>query len=279
MTNKGVVDEQALQSLFLVKYGSPLAVGWGPRQRLRFDYYTPDDMYEATVASYVEPGCFWLDVGCGRDIFPNNKVLARDLAARCGWLVGVDPSDNIDDNKLLHERAKTTIDQYETIRQFDLITLRMVAEHVTNPKMTVQSLARLLKPGGHLIIYTVNKWSPVSILSAVIPFRLHHRVKATVWQTEEQDTFPVAYLMNTRTQLRKLFSGSGFREASFQYLDDCRASCRFRTLNMVELSVRWLCRKVNIPYPENCLLCIHERVNEAATSGEANGPAQHGHCI
>ena len=42
----------------------------------------PDDVYEATIAKLVEPGCAWIDIGCGRDIFPGNYGLAKELAER-----------------------------------------------------------------------------------------------------------------------------------------------------------------------------------------------------
>jgi hypothetical protein len=50
--------------------------------RLSFGYFTPDDHYEVLVARLVTSGCHWADIGCGRDIFPSNPQLARDLVAR-----------------------------------------------------------------------------------------------------------------------------------------------------------------------------------------------------
>ena len=35
------------------------------------NYYTPDDVYEALVAGLVCTGISWLDVGCGRELFPS----------------------------------------------------------------------------------------------------------------------------------------------------------------------------------------------------------------
>ena len=53
-------------------------MGWGPRMRLAFDYFTPDDQYEAIVAKLVKHGTWWADIGCGRDVFPSNPELAKD---------------------------------------------------------------------------------------------------------------------------------------------------------------------------------------------------------
>ena len=251
--------DQDLHALFARKYGAGPALGRGPRMRLRFHYFTPDDMYEATVARLVTPGCAWLDVGCGRDLLPGNEPLARELAARCGRLTGVDPSDNIEENPLLHERAKVPFEDFQSSQRFDLVTFRMVVEHVERPAAVMEALVRLVKPGGRVVVYTVNKWSPVPVVARVVPFQAHHAFKAFLWRTEERDTFPVAYVMNTRGQLKRLFHGAGFEEMRFSYLDDCRTFARFPILNRAELTLRTLLRKCALPYPENCLLGVYER--------------------
>ena len=88
----------ALPAVLLDKYGPAEAQGWGPRMRAGFGHATPDDWYEASLDALVTPATRWLDVGCGRDLFPSNAATARRLAARCARLVGIDPDDNIDDN-------------------------------------------------------------------------------------------------------------------------------------------------------------------------------------
>lgn len=249
-----------LTALFRMKYGDPAKSGWGPRQRLQFGYFTPDDVYEATVAKLVEPGCAWVDLGCGRDLFPSNVALAKELAGRCRLLVGVDESPNILENELLHDRAQSSIENYRTDRTFDVATLRMVAEHIADPAPAVEAIWRLLRPGGRVVIYTINRWSPVPLISRLVPFQLHHIVKKHIWATQEKDTFPVAYRMNTHKRLRRLFEGKDFREVHFEYLDDCRATCRFRHLNRIELTARKLFRAAGLKYPENCLLGVYEKL-------------------
>ena len=249
-----------LAAVFRAKYGEPGRTGPGPARRLRYDYFTPDDVYEALIAGLVTPGCRWLDVGGGRDVFPDNARLATALAARAGRLVGVDPSANIHENPFAHERVQSFIEDYHADRPFDLLTLRMVAEHIERPEVAVAALARLTAPGGRVVVYTVNKLTPVAAAAWAVPFRFHHAIKWRVWKTEEQDTFPVAYRMNARRDLRRLFRAVGLRECLFAYLDDCRTFARFRVANHVELSARWGLRCLRLPYPENCLLGVYERV-------------------
>src|SRR4051812_25433977 len=166
-----------LAALFALKYGDPATTGPNPRRRHRFDYFLPADVYEATVANAVFPGCDWLDVGGGASPFPDNPRLAAELAARAGRFVGVDPSANVHDNPYTREKHRAFIENYHADAPFDLATLRMVAEHVTDPPAVVAALARLVKPGGRAIVLTVDLWSPITVVSRLTPFGIHHPVK------------------------------------------------------------------------------------------------------
>src|SRR3954454_24343616 len=91
-------SREDLDRLFRLKHGEPTATGWRPQMRHAKGYFTPDDYYEATVERAVKPGCRWLDVGCGRELFPGNPKLAQELAGRCSEAVGVDPDANVGSN-------------------------------------------------------------------------------------------------------------------------------------------------------------------------------------
>lgn len=248
-----------LLRIFDLKYRREPELDWGPAQRLRFDYFNPDDVYEAVLDKLVVGGCRWADIGCGRDIFPSNPELAKELAARTEHLLGIDPSANVLENPFITEAYNGVMEDYPGEQLFDLVTMRMVAEHVERPDSVAARIARMLRPGGLCVVYTPNKWSPVSILARVIPFRFHHGIKAVIWGSEERDTFPVQFRMNTRRSLRNLFLRHGMAECHFRYLDDCRIFNSFRLLNLVELLVCRAFRLLRIAHPENCLLGIYRR--------------------
>ena len=249
----------ALERLFALKYGDPATTGPNPRRRYRHNYFLPSDVYEATVANAVTPGCDWLDVGGGSSPFPDNPKLAAELAARANRFVGVDPSDNVFDNPYTREKRRAFIEDYESPTPFDLATLRMVAEHVTDPDRVIGALSRLVKPGGRVIVFTVDLWSPITVVSRAVPFDLHYPVKKFLWGGEEKDTFPTAYRMNTRADLKKLFARGGFRESEFAWVDDCSALSRFPQLNTLELLARTALRKVALRYPECNLLGVYQK--------------------
>ncbi|HWG41263.1 MAG TPA: class I SAM-dependent methyltransferase [Gemmataceae bacterium] len=260
MTEDFPMKDQDLQELFLLKYSRPNGMGWGPRLRRRFNYYTPDDYYEAMVSKLVQAGCAWADLGCGREIFPDNRTSAQILADRCDILVGVDPDITLEENNLVHQRVRSSIEDFQTDQTFSLVTLRMVAEHIADPDRTLQALSRITRPGGKVVVFTVNQWTPLALLARFIPFRFHHAIKKFIWKTEEKDTFPVAYRMNSRKQLAKLFLKYDFKERYFAYLDDCRTSFRFRLGQLAELSLWRTLKLVGLRYPENCLLGVYERL-------------------
>lgn len=249
-----------LDEVFRLKYGDPDASGWCISLMNRVGYFTPDEIYEALVAKMVRTGQAWLDVGGGRDLFPHNRALAARLAEQSGDVTGIDPDETLSENPFLHHKIKESIENYAGSRTYELVTLRMVAEHIAQPEQAVRALARLTAPGGRVVIYTINLYSPLSWASWLIPFRFHHWIKRFLWGTEEKDTFPVVYKMNTRRRLRRLFEAAGFREHRFDYLSDCRTFARFRSLFHLELFAWRSLRALGLVYPENCLLGVYERV-------------------
>ena len=248
-----------LPEITRLKYGEPRDWGWTPWLRQRYGYVSPDEWYEATVFDLVSETTDWLDVGCGRNIFPFNRATAAVLAQRARLLVGVDPSANVDENTLVHERARCLLEDYRTDRTFDLVTLRMVAEHIERPTEAAAALARLTRPGGQVLIYTVHKYSPAALLAAVTPFSVHVAAKGWLWGVTAQDTFPTTYRLNTHAAMRGHMEAAGFSEVSFQVLDDCRSFAQRERLAALELRLWHGLRRLGLRYPERCLLGLYRR--------------------
>ncbi|MGH7118984.1 MAG: class I SAM-dependent methyltransferase [Acetobacteraceae bacterium] len=249
----------AVREICRLKFDASGFIGWSPRLRQRYGYFTPDEWYEAAMFLLVESGTEWLDVGCGSSPFPFNQALAKLLSSRARTLVGLDPSENIEKNPYLHERVRCPIEEYERKGKFDVISLQMVAEHITDPKSVVAALARLTRSGGFVVVYTVSKWSPASVLAAITPIVVRHAVKRLVWNVAPEDTFPTAYRMNTRGRLGKLFAAEKLIEEGFFYLNDCRTLWRWRFATIRELSAEKAFRSIGLHYPDVCLLGIYRR--------------------
>lgn len=253
------LSQDELLAIYKVKYFRVGEPGWGPRMRLSFNYFLPDDYYEALVAKIVRAGCTWADVGCGRDIFPSNPDLARELCGKAEYVLGVDPDENIKQNRYIHESFLGAIEDCATDRQFDVITLRMVAEHIARPERAIGRISEMLKPGGRLVIYTPHKWTPMAMAASVVPFRFHNALKRILWQTEARDTFPTTYKLNTRRDLALHTAACGLTEMQFLLLDDCSVTNRFRVLNWLELGMRSVLRSQGVGHPERCILAVYEK--------------------
>ena len=126
----------------------------------------------------------------------------------------------------------------------------MVVEHVTHPEQFVAKLGQLVEPGGKAVVYTVSRWAPMTVLSACTPMAVHHFAKKVLWGGEEKDTFPVAYLMNTRARLNGLFTAAGFRELRFYRLDDCRTFANWQATLTLDLMLWKALRTAGIGHPE-----------------------------
>ncbi len=250
-----------LVAIFTQKYGPIENLGWSPALRWRFNYFNPDDVYEAVLAQLVGADTQWLDVGCGRNIFPSNHKLSRELADRAQLLVGVDPDETLNDNPYVHEKVLGTMEDFEDGRAFDLVTMRMVAEHVADPESLMASLTRVTAPGGLVAVYTVFKYSPVPLVTDLVPFSLHNPVKRILWGTEPEDTFPTCFKMNTHAALADVFERNGFTERLFLRLDDCRTFSGFKPLAYLELLARRAFNALGMHYPEYCLLGVYEKTS------------------
>jgi 2-polyprenyl-3-methyl-5-hydroxy-6-metoxy-1,4-benzoquinol methylase len=248
-----------LGRLFERKYEDWDSVGWEPKLRKRFSYFTPDDYYEALVDSLVSKGAVWADIGCGRDIFPSNRGLARELTERASFVLGIDPDPNVRENPFLSQAVECVVDDYVPDRQYDIVTLRMVAEHIEDPQSAVDALSRMLKPGGVAVVYTPHKWAILSILARLTPLSVHHFFKRVLWDTEERDTFPVQFKMNTRRALARRFAQAGFSETHYDLVDDCRVFQHFFALHYIELSLQQLLKTIGLRYPDCCVFAMYRK--------------------
>lgn len=92
-----------------------------------------------------------LDVGCGSGTF-------LQLASSCGWnVIGLDPDAKASASRQDLEVLQGGIERFDgRQREFDVITLKHVIEHVHEPLAVLRRCRELLKPGGRLWLETPN---------------------------------------------------------------------------------------------------------------------------
>ncbi len=182
--------------------------GWQVTQ-LRDRFYEPafKGMYDrllATIVEYAKPTDVILDAGCG-----SGRVFQHRQAGNVRRIVGVDVTNEPADNENLTDAAKGDLRSLPLRDDtFDLIILSHVAEHLSHPEAVFAEMARVLKPGGRLLLLTPNRWHYVTLVARLFPHRLH--VLFNNWRgVDTRDIFPTAYRANTAGRLRELSANAG----------------------------------------------------------------------
>lgn len=114
---------------------------------------TGEIVQTALASARPEPGLRWLDIGCGRG------DLLREI--RDEWepaeLHGIDPIDWLDPelraDVAFHIVSAEDVDQLPLV---DRVLLVEVIEHLEAPWSTLRKAARLVAPGGRIVVSTPN---------------------------------------------------------------------------------------------------------------------------
>lgn len=129
------------------------------------------------IANGLEPGRV-LDIGCGRGL------LLHQLRKR-GWeVIGTELSEDSASyaRDVLHIDVKTTsvADLNLPSEAFDMVILWHVLEHITDPAGLLQEVARILRPGGTLLVAVPNfasieaRWARSRWFHLDVPRHLNH---------------------------------------------------------------------------------------------------------
>ncbi|MEO7209155.1 MAG: bifunctional 2-polyprenyl-6-hydroxyphenol methylase/3-demethylubiquinol 3-O-methyltransferase UbiG [Steroidobacteraceae bacterium] len=112
-----------------------------------------------------------LDVGCG------GGILSESMASRGANVLGIDLSQAVLDVAELHALESKIQIQYRAIAaeelaaaqpsNFDLVICMEMLEHVPDPAAILGALAQLVRPGGDVIISTLNR-KPVAFAVAIL---------------------------------------------------------------------------------------------------------------
>ena len=133
--------------------------------------------FDQMISRFARSGWIVLDAGAGRG-------LRYDYACRrdANRFAGADLDTGVLDNPLLTDATVADLaDLPYPDATFDLVISKYVFEHLERPVPVVRELRRVLKPGGHLLIHTPNRWHYVALAAAATPTRFHR------WYNERRD--------------------------------------------------------------------------------------------
>ncbi|EDY87502.1 3-demethylubiquinone-9 3-O-methyltransferase [gamma proteobacterium HTCC5015] len=112
-----------------------------------------------------------LDVGCG------GGILAQSMAERGAEVTGLDLSrealkaaqQHADDSGVQLEYIEQAVEDLaaERAEQYDVVTCMEMLEHVPDPESVIRACAQLVKPGGDVVMSTLNR-NPKSFLFAIV---------------------------------------------------------------------------------------------------------------
>jgi 2-polyprenyl-6-hydroxyphenyl methylase/3-demethylubiquinone-9 3-methyltransferase len=112
-----------------------------------------------------------IDVGCG------GGILSEAMARSGARVLGIDLSQAVLDVAELHALEAKLAVEYKAIAaeelaaanpgSFDLVTCMEMLEHVPDPAATLSALATLAKPGGNVIVSTLNR-KPIAFAVAIL---------------------------------------------------------------------------------------------------------------
>ncbi|MGE0102607.1 MAG: methyltransferase domain-containing protein [Blastocatellales bacterium] len=185
----------------------------------------PQAIYLELLISAAESTPRWLDVGCGRSLVPSWLKGAEEAEMRfrdrIPLLAGVDPDlEAIRENRVCQLRAC-----FDGLRlpfangSFDLVTANMVFEHADRPDLLLAEIARVLSPGGRLLILTPNWLDFVTIGARFVPQRFQRAVVSRIEGRAESDVYPTHFRFNSPATIERGLRSAGFTGSSIELLE------------------------------------------------------------
>lgn len=154
------------------------------------------EIYNDTLKSMLSEDSVWLDAGCGE-----NENVAQ-FGFNCRAAIGIDLiKPNNHSNALFVQADLRTLPFPNDYA--DLITFRMVVEHIQFIKEEFSDILRVLKKNGKLLILTTNIWSPVILFPRLLPFKLKKFAIKLLFPIEGQDIFPTYHRFNSVGKMKR----------------------------------------------------------------------------
>lgn len=213
------------------------------------DYRFKWDIYFDRLEELALTSARFLDAGCG-----DNKTATELISPRLR--VGIDAERDAKASAIVPGlrvvgRLEQLPFQHGT---FDLVGCRHVVEHLDDPLTVFSDLARVMAPGGHLLIQTVNRSSPLIALTRLLGSPVRRWFRRHRYGRSDADPFP----LRDRFNRPALFENppAGFRLVSLEMTQDVDLQSRLGFW----LSYRLVCWTRSRPHKRSTITAEWERV-------------------
>jgi ubiquinone/menaquinone biosynthesis C-methylase UbiE len=187
---------------------------WWCQQRIAPGLRPSQFTFAETLAAELRDRPRWLDVGCGRRPLPVwvPERFAQAILGRAGWSVGVDLDlASLRDNTTLRRRVQSAADVLPfASNTFDVVSANMVMEHVEDPRLVLDEIRRVLRPGGVFVFHTPNRRHWAIATARVVPERIKTWLVGLLEARAAEDVFPTHYRFNDRDEIARAAAAAGF---------------------------------------------------------------------
>lgn len=183
---------------------------------LRPGYEDGVSLYARLVGQHITPRTRVLDAGCGRG------GVIELYWEEVRQAVGVDTDlASLTDHRCLTQLVQGSLAELPfPAACFDLVVCSWVVEHLSRPDAVFKELARVLRPGGHLVLLAPNAWNYVTLVQRMVPGRFQRWLARRIYGRDEKDTFGLAYKANTRRALDGKLARAGLVNEEFHLVGD-----------------------------------------------------------
>ena len=167
--------------------------------RTLYSQYTnnwDDHIFRNEIIKALKSDYHLLDLGAGA-----GRVAQMNFRGLVARVCGIDPDPRVGANPYLDEgKVAVGEDIPYPDTNFDIVFADNVLEHLQNPSLVFQEVARILKPGGLFLVKTPNKLHYMPLMARLTPYKFHTFVNRMRGR-DSSDTFPTVYKVNSPSEI------------------------------------------------------------------------------
>jgi SAM-dependent methyltransferase len=198
-------------------------------RRLGLQPSTGDVTHAFLDAALPPSGAVVLDAGCG------HVSALRPFRGRVSELVGVDVHAQAGPLPWLDRFVQADLcrdEQALAAASLDVVFSSFAYEHFRDPDAALRTLAAWLRPGGWLVLATVNRAHPFVNAYCALPHRIAAPLQRLV-KAGPADAHVLVATRNTPDRLRGALAAAGFRDVELVTTDHLARAWQRRTATFV----------------------------------------------